>query len=487
MAVTPDTYLQNPSARRRRRRRPTPTASPDTYLQNTRSTAAPYTPTRTATTSTPDTYLRTPSRMARPYVSGARPPTPSTTATHPYKATSLRNGVPQPEGPDRKTRQRRRLRRVVNRVGDLAEQEIGGAEQTAEQIARAAIRASQQTGVPASLLIGLTGQESAYGTNTGPSSAGARGEAQFIESTRQSMIDKYGVDPWAGPDQAMQAAALYLKELGVLENPSQALSSYSGGYAEEDYNNPILQRAQQFAQTGVDRLAGSNVKVPRVPNGPRPGPWAGSQRIVRELLGPYARTEDWKDKEDRGGTGASLHDIGSPNAFAADLSPSEDIVDQITRRLARYNPGLDPDEVNYGTTGLESGLTYKGYDIEFLPYTHGSGPHVHIGAEWTGDALPPGTVSGGPLAPADSSVGDSGFQGSQAATAGIEQLLGSRGPQPTQRQRRQTAGASTQARSELAARPVLPGQMEDNPLAMLLGEDQEEVMFRPQRRRRRRG
>src|SRR5690606_27248045 len=114
-------------------------------------------------------------------------------------------------------------------------------EQTAEQIARAAIRASRQTGVPASLLIGLTGQESSYGTNTGPSSAGARGEAQFIESTRQHMIDTYGVDPWAGPDQALQAAALYLKELGVLENPSQALSRYSGGYAEEDYNNPILQ------------------------------------------------------------------------------------------------------------------------------------------------------------------------------------------------------------------------------------------------------
>lgn len=119
----------------------------------------------------------------------------------------------------------------------------------AARMAPYAIEAAAETGVPASLLLAVSGQESAFGTNLGPSSAGARGEMQFIPGTRAGMIQKYGkrADPWGGPRKAFRAGALYLKELGVLEDPSNALSRYSGGYAQGVYNNPILESAGEFA------------------------------------------------------------------------------------------------------------------------------------------------------------------------------------------------------------------------------------------------
>jgi transglycosylase-like protein with SLT domain len=139
------------------------------------------------------------------------------------------------------------LVQLTNRV-------LGALNPAAARLAPFAIEAAQKTGVPASLLLAVTGQESAYGTNEGPSrGAGARGVAQFTPGTRAMMIQKYGVDPWANDKQGILASALYLKELGVQHDPQRALSAYSGGYSPSTYNNPILRNAQNFK--GLDVLA----------------------------------------------------------------------------------------------------------------------------------------------------------------------------------------------------------------------------------------
>jgi membrane-bound lytic murein transglycosylase B len=87
---------------------------------------------------------------------------------------------------------------------------------------------------------GLTGSEllakllsGESGFNMGSvSSAGARGAAQFIPGTRQDYISRYGVDPWASPDSAVHAAALYMQKGG-------GLAAYNRG-GGQGYINYIL-------------------------------------------------------------------------------------------------------------------------------------------------------------------------------------------------------------------------------------------------------
>lgn len=231
---------------------------------------------------------------------------------------------------------------------------------------------------------------------TGPPIAvdpsGAYGLGQFIDSTAADFRERLGVETEnpAKPNQMIKGASMHASgkyDYGAL------YAGYNPNYSDTDpipsvpsgqnVSVKVRKKALQKAAEGgpVAKSAGPQ-KIP--------GPWAGSQKIVKTLIGPYAKTEDWKDKEDRGDPGGTLHDIGTKDAFAADLPADEGIVDRIAKTL-----GLDPKEINYGDN--PGPISYKGYEIEFLPYTHGSGPHVHIGAKWVGDEIPPGTTLGGPV------------------------------------------------------------------------------------------
>jgi hypothetical protein len=163
----------------------------------------------------------------------------------------------------------------------------------------------------------------------------------------------------------------------------------------------LLRTARQVLGQNEAKAIVAQARGGTLPAQKQPGQYAGSKAVVRELLGPYTKTQDWKDKEDRGDPGGTLHDIGTLNGYAADLDADEGIVDRIASKL-----GLDPDEVNYGDKGLESITSprFPGYNIEFLPYYHGSGDHVHIGVEWTGEDLPPGTVLGGSVTPSSTAA-----------------------------------------------------------------------------------
>jgi hypothetical protein len=117
-----------------------------------------------------------------------------------------------------------------------------------------AITASKKYGIPASVLMSLMGQESDYGANTGPSSAGAFGVTQFIPSTAQT----YGVVPGSSKKaltSQVEGAAHLLSDLGFKKDPQSALSGYSGGYAAADYNNPILANARSFR--ALDKVSGA--------------------------------------------------------------------------------------------------------------------------------------------------------------------------------------------------------------------------------------
>ena len=290
-----------------------------------------------------------------------------------------------------------------------------------------------------------------------PGQGTAKGLGQFMDGTANTFRSEYGVDPTGSPEEMIKAAAMHAS--GDYGHPP-LYAGYNPGYSDKDpilsvdggkliptggkgkdIPKQLVQRANKVLGEKATKAILAGGKVVKAPKGGeetgmRPGPWEGSQSIIKELIGPkYASKIDWKDKEDRGDPGGTLHDIGTTNAFAADISidegglDTEKLVDRIAKKI-----GLDPSEVNYGTTGLESGINYKGYDIEFLPYDHGSGPHVHIAAQWNGGGEPtaPPTIpiKGTNLAvemPAPSTGGATGTSSSGGVATELEGALNAAG------------------------------------------------------------
>lgn len=101
-------------------------------------------------------------------------------------------------------------------------------------------------GLSPSTLLGIFGTESAYGTNLGPSSAGAVGPFQFLPSTGST----YGLNSTTIMQfqPSLTAAAQYLKKLGANSSPTSpatfgALNAYNGnksGTSASAYTNQVL-------------------------------------------------------------------------------------------------------------------------------------------------------------------------------------------------------------------------------------------------------
>src|SRR5207248_886307 len=125
------------------------------------------------------------------------------------------------------------------------------------------------------VLAGLTDVESGFGTNLGPSSAGAVGWTQFMPATWSRFgVDADGdgrKDPKSAPD-AIFAAARYLRHLGAPRDWRRALFGYNHSAA---YVDTVLARAAALSvdpNTEADALACAS--------GVASGPVTGIRRIV---------------------------------------------------------------------------------------------------------------------------------------------------------------------------------------------------------------
>lgn len=92
----------------------------------------------------------------------------------------------------------------------------------------------------ATLLLKIASGESNFNM-AAVSSADARGATQFTPSTRAAYVEKYGVDPWKSPDEAMHAAAIYMHTSGL------AAYNPGGGQGYIDY---ILGQPVSLAHPG---------------------------------------------------------------------------------------------------------------------------------------------------------------------------------------------------------------------------------------------
>lgn len=89
------------------------------------------------------------------------------------------------------------------------------------------------------------------------SSAGARGPAQFIPSTREAFIKQFGIDPWANDKQAIEGLMLHQLKYGGLKGYNPGMPSYAQEVLDQKVHmGPTGGRAAAPTQTqAAPRLA----------------------------------------------------------------------------------------------------------------------------------------------------------------------------------------------------------------------------------------
>ncbi len=145
-------------------------------------------------------------------------------------------------------------------------------------------KAAKKWHVPNTILWGVFGIESAYGTNLGPSSAGAMGPFQFLPSTgKQYGLDSNNINQLA---PSADAAAHYLHDLFARTGSwDKALRAYSGGgYGLSEVQKQAAHGKVQLPSTG--RLQDINV----------PDPLKGLEAVaaaLKDIAGAVQATTDF--------------------------------------------------------------------------------------------------------------------------------------------------------------------------------------------------
>jgi membrane-bound lytic murein transglycosylase B len=184
-------------------------------------------------------------------------------------------------------------------------------------------RATKEYGLgPAgpSILAAINEIETGFGVNQGPSSAGALGWMQFMPATWAA----YGVDANgdgrrdpANPEDAIYAAARYLRASGMPEDPEGAIFSYNHA---DWYVADVLARAACFG--GIGGAAGPLSLLPK-----RQelicGPTEDSRKIPEEYLAAFQNA-------------AARYEIGSDGVWA---------LAAIARLESAYGRGMSPAEM----------------------------------------------------------------------------------------------------------------------------------------------
>ena len=112
---------------------------------------------------------------------------------------------------------------------------------------------AKQYGISGSALLAKLIQGESGGRGDRTSTAGAKGYTQFMPGSRKVAMDKFGVDPWADPDQAVHAAALHLQ--GKI-NGSKGLAGYNPG--SPTYTSYILGQKVGNVASGARPSQGSS-------------------------------------------------------------------------------------------------------------------------------------------------------------------------------------------------------------------------------------
>jgi len=200
-------------------------------------------------------------------------------------------------------------------------------------------------GVPWQVLAAINKIESNFGTNMGPSSAGAIGWMQFMPST----WERWGVDadgdgianPWS-PEDAIAAAARYLAASGGGTDISRAVFSYNHA---QWYVDEVLQLAQSFGTGGLDATFNAD---------PLQASFAQNTQAVADAKQQLARAERTLRTLSRRGEALNLR------AASASLLSDRLALDQ---RAVRF--GVRVDAARTRVAQLQAALTKARQELAF--------------------------------------------------------------------------------------------------------------------------
>jgi hypothetical protein len=240
-----------------------------------------------------------------------------------------------------------------------------------------------ERGVP--ILAAINRIESGFGRNLGPSSAGAYGWMQFMPATWIT----YGVDADADgsrdpadPDDAIHAAARYLRASGAPRDWYRALFAYNHA---DWYVQQVLAAADAYQGACTLTLDESTVELADLDFADTSGAWGGSKKFALALasLGrPYGcvSTSEKRARKYTDSGGISDHWVGSSDAYAVDLDSAGCTMtypggeaDRTARAIAAAL-GMD------GHTGTIT-VVRGAYRFQLLWQTDGHWDHVHLGAK----------------------------------------------------------------------------------------------------------
>ncbi len=215
------------------------------------------------------------------------------------------------------------------------------------------------------------------------------------------LINKYGGRKAMLKPKPNARAALELYRGGGIGNwyaPSNAPGDPDKAEVVPKHK-PSRKDLKTLAKAGVDPQKKAKDEPKR-----RPGQWAGSQKAVLNLVPKSVRAEGRGDKRTPeenasvGGATNSDHLTTNEKSYAADLPADDATAQTIAKRLGMGSH-----------TGTNQ-VVKDGYQYTLIWQDAGHYDHIHIGAEWVGKGVPPGTTLGG-------SSGSSGGSSSGGSTS----------------------------------------------------------------------
>ncbi len=229
--------------------------------------------------------------------------------------------------------------------------------------------------------------ETGFGKNQGPSSAGARGWMQFMPATWAM----YGVDgdgdgrrDPANPDDAIHAAARYLRASGAPRSWYRAIYAYNHA---DWYVRKVEAQADAF-QGACTATADPSVSLGDLDFNDTAGAWGGSRKFARALARPGRRygcvpTSEKRPRKSTASGGISDHWVGSRLSYAIDIDSAS---------CTMTYPGGEADRTARAIaaalgmprhTGIVS--TVRGaYRFQLIWQTDGHYNHPHIGVKRVG-------------------------------------------------------------------------------------------------------